>query len=132
MKKNLKNLNIEELHQIFETMPVDITFVDSDDRVKYFSKLGKRIFPRGPATIGRPVQMCHPSESVDKVNRILSDFREGKRDNARFWINYKDMFVVINYYALRDEDGKYMGCLEVSQDATEIRKLKGEKRLSEE
>jgi len=129
MQRHLETLSYEELQRILDTLPVDITFVDADDRVRYFNKLGSRTFPRSPAAIGQPVQLCHPEASVDRVQRILDDFREGKRDVAEFWITYHGRLVHIRYFAVRDRAGTYRGCLEVTQDITDIQKLSGERRL---
>ncbi|AKP67843.1 DUF438 domain-containing protein [Companilactobacillus ginsenosidimutans] len=127
---NTGKLNLDELTAIFEIMPVDMTFVDANDRVKWFSNSPERVFPRTKAVIGRAVINCHPPKSVDKVMAILKDFHEGKSDQNEFWINlHGETFVYIRYYALRDDDGEYLGCLEVSQDVTHIRSLEGEKRL---
>ena len=106
--------------------------MDHEDRVRYFSQGKERIFVRTEAIIGRSVQMCHPPASVDRVNRILSDFRAGRRDVAEFWIQLHGRFIHIRYYALRDAQRRYLGCLEVTQDVTEIRKLEGERRLISE
>ncbi len=121
-------LNGKEVDQIFKHLPIDITFIDSNDRVKFFSG-GDRIFFRSPSIIGRPVQLCHPPRSVHIVNRILDAFKKGERDHADFWIQLGGRFIYIRYFAVRDENGEYMGTLEVTQDVTEIRNLKGEKRL---
>jgi DUF438 domain-containing protein len=123
------SLTKDEIEGIFSTLPVDITFVGPNDEVRYFSRFGKRIFPRPLAVIGRKVQQCHPQKSIDRVNAILSDFRSGKRDMAEFWINLKRRMVHIRYFAVRSGRGRYLGCLEASQDITDIQKLKGEKRL---
>lgn len=110
-------------------LPVDITFVDENDTVAYFSQTKERIFPRSPAIIGRRVQNCHPPASVHVVNKILEAFRTGKRDSAEFWIQLSGKFIHIRYFAVREKEGKYKGCLEVSQDVTAIRALEGQKRL---
>lgn len=123
------SMSKEEIEAIFSTLPVDISFVDSEDKVRFYSQTKDRIFVRTKAVIGRSVQNCHPSKSVDKVNQILNDFRAGKRDVAEFWLNLGGKMIHIRYFPLRDKDGKYLGCLEVTQDITEIQKLKGEKRL---
>jgi PAS domain S-box-containing protein len=119
----------EEMEAFLDSLPLDITFVDSADTVRYFNKLGKRIFPRTPAVIGRKVQQCHPQKSLAKVEEILRDFRSGKRDSSEFWISLKGRMVHIRYFAVRDPKGRYLGCLEASQDITDIQKIKGEKRL---
>lgn len=123
------NLLFDEIEAIFNTLPVDITFVDKDDKVCYFSQTKERIFLRTPAIIGRKVQQCHPEKSVHIVDRILNDFKDGKRDKAQFWINLNGRFILIQYFAVRNKKGTYLGCLEVTQDITEIKKLEGEKRL---
>lgn len=110
-------------------LPLDVTFVDETDTVRYYSGSPERIFPRSPAIIGRKVQNCHPPASVHVVNRILSAFRDGSRSAAGFWIRKNNRLIHIRYFAVRDGDGTYRGCLEVSQDVTEIQDLAGEKRL---
>lgn len=122
-------LDLERLLLLLNALPLDITYVDENDRVKYFSNTKDRIFPRSPAIIGRTVQNCHPPESVHKVNDILQAFRAGEKDQAKFWIQLHGKFIVIEYFALRDHTGRYKGTLEVSQDVTEIRNLTGERRL---
>jgi len=122
-------LSKEEVEYIFNTLPVDITFVDKDDAVKYFSKGEKRIFVRTKSVIGRKVQKCHPQKSVHVVNEILDSFRTGKKDVAEFWINLKGGPIHIRYFAVRNKDGKYLGTLEVTQDTSNIKKIEGEKRL---
>nr|MDO8062485.1 DUF438 domain-containing protein [Candidatus Freyrarchaeum guaymaensis] len=119
----------EELEAVLNTLPVDITFVDKDDVVKYFNKGEERIFVRTKAVIGRRVQMCHPQKSVHVVNRILEAFKKGERDVAEFWIQVGGRLVYIRYLAVRDKKGQYLGTLEVTQDITDIKKIEGEKRL---
>lgn len=123
------NLTLEQLIGMFSYLPVDVTFVGADDRVKFFSEGPDRVFPRSTAIIGRKVQHCHPPKSVDIVDRIVTDFREGRQDVAEFWINFQGRFVHIRYFAVRDADKAYLGTLEVTQDLTNIRKLEGERRL---
>lgn len=118
-----------EIDLMLRTLPVDITYVDEMDTVRYFSQTKDRIFQRSPAIIGRKVQNCHPPQSLSKVQQILDDFRAGTRDHAEFWIQMGEKFVVIQYHALRDENGKYLGTLEVSMDAAHLRSLQGERRL---
>lgn len=120
-------LSVREINALFKALPFDITFVDSHDRVRFFSG-GHRIFARTPSVIGRKVHFCHPPRSVHIVDRILKAFRNGERDVAEFWIKMGDKMVHIRYFAVRD-NGEYLGTLEVVQDVTEIRKLEGEKRL---
>jgi DUF438 domain-containing protein len=119
----------EELEAVLNTLPFDITFVDKDDFIRYFSQGKDRIFTRTKAIIGRKVQQCHPQKSVHMVNRILDSFRKGARDVAEFWMNMQSKLVHIRYIAARDSAGKYVGCVEVAQDITNIKKIKGEKRL---
>ncbi len=125
------NLSLAQLIAIFKTLPVDLTFVDADDRVAFFSEGPERIFARSKAVIDRKVQHCHPPRSVETVDRILADFREGRQDVAEFWINFQGRFVHIRYFAVRSEGGEYAGTLEVTQDLTRIRTLDGERRLLE-
>ncbi|AFK22582.1 DUF438 domain-containing protein [Pyrococcus sp. ST04] len=121
-------LSVEELKAIFRTLPVDITFVDRDDRVRFFSP-GERIFARPLNILGRPVQLCHPPKSVHIVNKILKAFKEGKKDKAEFWIRMGDKLVYILYLPVRDENGEYLGTLEVTMDVKRYKELEGEKRL---
>lgn len=123
------SLTADQLMLLLNNLPVDITFVDENDEVCYFSGTKDRIFPRSNAIIGRKVQNCHPQESVHVVNDIVDAFRAGEQDHADFWIQMKGRFILIRYFALRDETGSYKGTIEVSQDATEIRHLQGERRL---
>lgn len=125
----LDKLPISTIAAIFEALPVEISFVDDQDTVRYFNKGSERIFPRPASVIGRKVQNCHPTKSVDVVDRILAEFRSGRRDSAEFWIDHKGRKVYIRYLAVRDPAGKYLGCLEVTQDITEIKAIGGEKRL---
>lgn len=125
-------LTPQEVNLLLKHLPVDITYVDKDDTVRYFSQREERIFARSPAIIGRKVQRCHPPASVHRVQRILDDFREGRRDTAEFWIQTGGKFIHIRYFAMRDEQGEYQGTLEVSQDVTHIRALEGERRLLDE
>ncbi|NLJ78785.1 MAG: DUF438 domain-containing protein [Tissierellia bacterium] len=123
------SLTPKQINAIFNHMPVEMTFIDENDVVRYFSKGEERIFPRTRAVIGRTVQNCHPPASVDIVESILSDFKAGKKDDERFWIKMGDLYVLISYFAVRDEDGNYMGTLEFSQNIAPIQEIKGEKRL---
>ena len=119
----------DELLAILNTLPIDMTFVDKDDKVKYFSQSRDRIFHRSRAIINRDVRHCHPPASAHIVDKILEDFKSGKQDRAPFWINMGGKFIHIEYFALRDEKGGYLGTLEVSQDLTGYRALKGEQRI---
>lgn len=125
-------LSPAELEAILNALPVDITFVDKDDTVRYFNATKDRVFVRTPAVIGRKVQNCHPQKSLPVVERILREFREKKREVAEFWINYKGRFVYIRYFPVWGRNGEYLGTLEVTQDMTRIRELSGEKRLLDE
>lgn len=122
-------LSLEQIDLMLRNLPVDITFVDEHDQVRYFSQSRERIFDRTPSIIGREVQNCHPPQSVDRVMRIVNDFRAGTRDVAEFWIDFVGKFVHIRYFALRDAAGAYRGTLEVTQDVAGIRALQGERRL---
>jgi hypothetical protein len=123
------NLTVEQIKLLFNHLPVDITFVDENDKVVYFSSPKKRIFPRSKAIIGRDVHNCHPPESVHVVEQIVESFRSGKKDVASFWINMKGQKLLIQYFAIRDEKGNYKGVAEVSHEISEIQSLQGEKRL---
>ena len=119
----------DELIAILNTLPIDMTFVDKDDKVKYFSQSRDRIFHRSRAIINRDVRHCHPPASAHIVDKILEDFKSGKQDRAPFWINMGGKFIHIEYFALRNEKGEYLGTLEVSQDLTGYRELEGEQRI---
>jgi DUF438 domain-containing protein len=114
---------------LFRHLPLDLSFVDENDVVRYYSECKDRIFPRTPAAIGRTVQNCHPPKSVATVNRILESFRAGSKDVAEFWMNLGGRFIHIRYFAVRDSANAYRGCLEVVQDLTALRALEGERRL---
>ncbi len=123
------SIRMHEIEPILNSLPIDMTFVDKDDKVRYFS-LGKdRIFIRTNAIIGREVANCHPPKSLHVVSEIVSDFKSGKRDSAEFWLNLDGKMVYIRYYAVRDKKGEYLGTVEVSQDITDIQKITGEKRI---
>lgn len=124
-------LDLNELTGIFRVLPVDLTFVDRHDQVAWFSDDGDRVFPRTKAVIGRAVVNCHPPKSVDKVEKILSDFHQGLADHADFWIDFRGKRVYIRYFAVHDSAGQYLGCLEVTQNITTIQQLTGEKRLED-
>ena len=126
------SMALDELTNVLRLLPLDLTFVDATDTVRWYSDSGDRIFPRTNAVIGRLVKDCHPPKSVDKVTKILEDFHEGREDHADFWINlHQEKMVYIRYFAIRNPEGDYLGCLEVSQDISEIQKLEGEKRLGD-
>jgi PAS domain S-box-containing protein len=127
----IENFNREQLEGILEAIPVEISFVDENDLVKLWNKHETRIFKRPISVIGKSVQNCHPKQSVDTVNQILSNFKSGRRDSVEFWINLGERKVYIRYFAVRDKAGKYLGTLEATQDITGIKKIEGEKRLLE-
>jgi len=122
-------LTPEQVDLMLLHLPVEISFVDEKDEVRYYTQVEHKIFPRSPGVIGRKVQNCHPRSSLDKVQRILDDFRSGKQRSAHFWIEMKDRLIYISYFAVRDAGGAYRGTIETVQDVTEIRGLTGQKRL---
>ena len=126
------SLSLKELSAVLDTLPVDITFIDLNDRVRYFNQAPDRVFVRSPAIIGRTVQNCHPQKSVAIVNRILKEFEDGQRDEAEFWIKKNGKTVYIRYLPVRGESGVYLGTLEVTQDITRIMAIEGEKTLVDE
>lgn len=123
------------LEAIFETLPFEFSVIDGNDKVLAWNKHETRIFKRSANILGRDVRNCHPKKSIDKVEQLLNEMKEGARDKARFWIDLpaaaggEKQKVVIEYYALRDPQGRYEGCLEVTQNISELRKITGEKRL---
>ena len=125
------NVSLEQLVGIFGTLPLDLTFVDADDRVAFFTEGPDRVFARSKAIIGRKVHNCHPPKSVETVDQILSDFKAGRQNVAEFWINFQEKFVHVRYFAVRGEDGRYLGTVELTQDLTPLRALQGERRLLE-
>jgi DUF438 domain-containing protein len=122
-------MTFKEIEAVFDTLPVDVTFVGKDDTVRYFSQSPERVFPRAKAIIGRTVQNCHPQKSLHMVNAILDGFREGKKEPADFWIDMGEIKVYIRYFPVHGKDGEYLGCLEVTQNIAPIQKIEGEKRL---
>lgn len=118
----------DQIDLMLKNLPVDITYVDENDKVRYYSQGKERIFPRSPGIIGRSVQNCHPPKSVHVVEKIVEDFKARRRSEANFWLEMKGRFIYIRYFALFDGD-RYRGVLEVSQDVTEIRALEGQKLL---
>jgi hypothetical protein len=122
-------MSVAQIVQLFNHLPVDITFVDENNEVAYFSNPKERFFTRSKAIIGRKVHNCHPPESVHVVKKIIQSFKSGKKEKESFWIQMKGKFILIQYFAVRDEEGNYKGVIEVSQDITDIRNLEGEKRL---
>lgn len=130
---NLKELPHDVIEAMLDTLPVDISFVDKEDKVKYFNtpKDGRN-FPRTKMDLQRKVQNCHPPQSLDKVNAILEGFKNGTRESAEFWIEMGGKFIYINYYPVRDVEGNYLGTMEFMMDATHVRDLTGENRLLDE
>jgi uncharacterized protein len=124
-------LTLEQVDMILRVLPVDLSFVDADGFVRYYSETAERLFPRTPGAIGRHVENCHPPKSVHMVKEILRAFAAGEREVAEFWIEMGGKFIHIRYYAVRSPKGAYLGCLEVSQDVTGIRALEGQRRLLE-
>ncbi|TVQ23758.1 MAG: DUF438 domain-containing protein [Spirochaetaceae bacterium] len=119
------------LEAILNALPVDVTFVDADDRVAYFNEPAERVFPRARSVIGRTVQNCHPPKSVHVVEEILRTFKSGERDSEEFYLHLGERYVYIQYFAVRDTEGRYLGCLEASQDIAPIQSITGEKRILE-
>lgn len=122
-------LSLKQLELLLNHLPVDLTFIDQDDVVRYFSHGKERIFARTKAVIGRTVQNCHPPRSVHVVEELLADFKAGRKDTEDFWIKFRDKYVYIRYFAVRDENGKYIGTLEFTQNIAPIKELDGEKRI---
>ena len=125
------HITVEQLTSVLSILPMDLTFVDAEDRVAFFSEGPQRIFARSKAIIGRKVQHCHPPSNVDIVDRILDDFRGGRQNVAEFWIDFHGKCVHIRYFAVRDKEGKYLGTVELTQDIAPLRALTGERRLLE-
>ncbi len=122
-------MSVDQVNLLFRTMPLDITYVDENDRVVFYNRGEERLFPRSPGVIGREVKFCHPPKSVGTVLQILEAFRSGERDESSFWINHKGRLIYIRYFAVRDQQRNYKGVLEISQDITEIKAIEGERRL---
>jgi len=114
---------------LLSALPVDITYVDENDRVMFYNRGKERVFPRSKGIIGREVRYCHPPKSVETVLRILDEFKAGNKDSAEFWLTFEGRMIHIRYFAVRDTDKNYRGVLEMSQDITDIQKLDGQKRL---
>lgn len=126
----LASLPTEVINNMLDALPIEITFVDAEDRVRYFNKLDKeKIFARTLSVIGRLVQQCHPPKSLHLVNKIIQEMKEGKRNEATFWIHFQNMYLFIAYYAVRNENGDYQGVVEMVLDMKPLRELEGEKRL---
>jgi DUF438 domain-containing protein len=119
----------EQVNLLLRFLPVDITYVDENDKVIFYNRGDERVFKRSKGIIGREVRFCHPPKSVDMVLRIVDEFKAGTKDVADFWINFKGRMIHIRYFAIRDNDKTYRGVIEMSQDVTDIQKLEGQKRL---
>jgi hypothetical protein len=126
----LASLDLDVIQNMLDVLPIELSFVDENDIVRYYSKQDeKKIFTRSLSVIGRTVQQCHPPKSVHLVNKILTEMKAGTRESADFWINFGEMFVHISYFAVRGEGGVYQGCIEMVHDVKPYRELEGEKRL---
>ena len=122
-------LTEEQIRLLLKSLPFDITFVDEKEKVCFYSASKDRVFPRSPAVIGRSVQNCHPPKSVHIVEKIVKSFKEKTKDKAEFWVQQGDLFIHIRYFPVYDEKGDYKGVVEVSQEVSGIRSLKGQKRI---
>jgi len=135
VEKMIGKLNYEQLESLLETLPFEFSILDEKDKVLAWSKHETRIFKRPLGALGRDVRKCHPQKSLSKVEQIISEMKAGKRDKAEFWIDLpidskgEKHKILIRYFALRNKDGKYIGCLEITQDIHDIQKIQGEKRL---
>lgn len=125
-------LSVDELTRLLNTLPIDMTFIDKDDTVKYFSQSAERIFPRTKSVIGRSVQNCHPPSSVHVVETILEAFKAGRKDHEHFWIQMGEAMIYIRYFAVRGDGGEYLGTLEVTQNIAPLKAIEGQKRLLSE
>jgi PAS domain S-box-containing protein len=123
------SLTKQQLDSLLNTLPVEITFIDENDTLRFFNKPEKVIFVRPKSVIGRKVQNCHPTASLDTVNKIVESFKAGKKNTAEFWIDMANRKIHIRFFAVRDNAGTYLGTMEVVQDVTDIQKLTGKKRL---
>ena len=125
----LDAISKETIEAIFDAIPLDLTYIDDTETVRYFSKGEKRIFPRPPGVIGRQVSQCHPEKSLGKVEQVISELRNGQREVAEFWIDIKGRKIYIRYFPVRDKQGKFLGIIEATMDITDIQKITGQKRL---
>jgi DUF438 domain-containing protein len=122
-------MTVEQVNLLLKTMPLDLTFVDENDKVIFYNRGEERVFPRSAGIIGREVKFCHPPKSVGTVLKIIESFKNGTQNEASFWINFKERLIYIRYFAVRDADKNYKGVIELSQDITDIKKIEGEQRL---
>lgn len=126
------SMTMEEVEGMLNALPVDVTFVDTEDTVRYFNKAEGRVFPRTKAVIGRKVQMCHPPKSIHVVSKVIDDLKNGRRNSADFWIDINQRKIYIRYFPVRSQNGKFLGVMEVTQDITDVKKIEGERRLLNE
>ncbi|HQV36296.1 MAG TPA: PAS domain-containing protein [Flavobacterium sp.] len=124
-------MTVEQVNLLFKTLPIDLTYVDENDKVIFYNRGEERVFPRSAGIIGREVRFCHPPKSVDTVLKILEAFRKGEQNEASFWINFKERLIYIRYFAVRNSEKEYKGVIEMSQDITDIKQINGERRLLE-
>lgn len=122
-------MTVDQVNLLLKTMPLDLTYVDENDKVIFYNRGEERVFPRSAGIIGREVKFCHPPKSVGTVLRILEEFKKGTQNESSFWINFKGRLIYIRYFAVRDAQKKYRGVIEMSQDITDIKNIEGEKRL---
>ena len=122
-------MTVEQVNLLFRTMPLDLTYVDENDKVIFYNRGEERVFSRSAGIIGREVKFCHPPKSVGTVLKILDEFRKGTKNESSFWISYKERLIYIRYFAVRDADKNYKGVIEMSQDITDIKKIESKKRL---
>ncbi|MBC7845213.1 MAG: DUF438 domain-containing protein [Flavobacterium sp.] len=122
-------MTVEQVNLLLKTMPLDLTFVDENDKVIFYNRGEERVFPRSAGIIGREVKFCHPPKSVGTVLKIIESFKNGTQNEASFWINFKERLIYIRYFAVRDADKNYKGVIELSQDITDIKNIEGEQRL---
>jgi DUF438 domain-containing protein len=133
--KALDSMDLEFLATLLDTLPIEFSVIDAEDNVKFWNQHGVRIFKRGPGVIGRNVRMCHPKVSLDKVEKVIEVLRSGKQDYVAFWLDLPDgdepRKLLIRYFAIRDESGKYLGILETTINLTPLQKITGENRLGD-
>lgn len=122
-------MTVEQVNLLFKIIPLDLTYVDENDKVIFYNRGEERVFPRSAGIIGREVKFCHPPKSVGTVLKIIEEFRKGTKNESSFWINFKERLIYIRYFAVRDANKNYKGVIEMSQDITDIKKIEGEKRL---
>ena len=122
-------MTLEQINLVYKHMPVDFSYVDENEIVRFYTDTDHRVFPRSKNVIGRDVKNCHPRTSVHLVEEIIDKFRRGEQDEVDFWINKPGLFIYIYYVAVRDEEGRFRGILEMMQDCTRIRSLEGSRTL---